>query len=152
MAVFYVTNKKPKSHNKGGSSNQYKVELNNEFQVKYARLYSALNLPFKKGISLKTNVAYIHKCQKGCVPDIDNLSKPIVDAFTGVIYEDDSMVVERRAQIIESKDFQFVTVDATEMPQQIFEDLNDYYSNGEEHIVLFGVDTLDITSIVIGVI
>ncbi len=152
MAVYYVTNKKPKSHNKGGSDPNYKAAFQAEFQAKYSNLYVDLNLPFRKGINLKTNVTYIHKCQKGCVPDIDNLSKPIVDAFTGVIYEDDSMVAVRQAQIIESKDFQFVTVDATEMPQQIFDDLNDYYSNGEEHIVLFGVDTMEISSIVVGVI
>lgn len=97
MAVYYVTNQKLRSHNKRGSDSQYKTGLQAEFQTKYAVLYTAVNLPYKKGINLKTNVVYIHKCKKGCVPHIDNLSKPIVDAFTGIIYEDDRMVSERHA-------------------------------------------------------
>lgn len=42
-------------------------------------------------------MVYIHQQRQGCIPDVDNLSKPIVDAFSGVIYEDDSQVIRRSA-------------------------------------------------------
>ena len=39
MPVFYVTNKKPLSHNKGGSREEYKQAFRDEFKAKYANLY-----------------------------------------------------------------------------------------------------------------
>lgn len=46
MPVFYVTNKKPLSHNKGGSREEYKQAFRDEFKAKYANLYSGL--PYEK--------------------------------------------------------------------------------------------------------
>ena len=147
MPVFYVTNKKPLSHNKGGSCQEYKQAFRDEFNSKYAKLYSGL--PYEKE-KLQSSIVYIHQLKPGCIPDVDNLSKPIVDTFTGVIYKDDSQIIKRTASIIELKDLDFVTVDATDMPSEIYEDLNTYLEENEENIVLFEVDQVILSKIKIG--
>lgn len=147
MPVFYVTNKKPLSHNKGGSREEYKQTFRDEFKTKYANIYSGL--PYEKD-RLQSCIVYIHQLKPGCIPDVDNLSKPIVDSFTGVIYKDDSQIIKRSAIILELKDFDFVTVDATNMPLKIYEDFNTYYENKEENIVLFEVDKVVLNTIKIG--
>lgn len=147
MAIFYVTNKKPLSHNKGGSREAYKQAFRDEFNAKYAKLYSGL--PYEKEM-LQSSIVYIHQLKPGCIPDVDNLSKPIVDSFTGIMYKDDSQIIKRNAIILKLKDFDFVTVDATNMPLEIYEDLNTYHENKENHIVLFEVDQVVLSTIKIG--
>lgn len=147
MPIFYVTNKKPLSHNKKGSNEKYKQEFRNEFTKKYSMLYK--NLPIAKD-KLQSCIVYIHQLKPGNIPDVDNLSKPIVDSFSGIIYKDDSQIIKRSATILELKEFDFVTVDATNMPQKIYEDLNTYCENKEESIILFEVDKLELNTIKIG--
>ena len=93
---------------------------------------------------------YIHQQRQGCIPDVDNLSKPIVDAFSGVIYVDDSQVIRRSASIIALKDFDFVAVDATNMPIEILEAFENYYENNESNIIYFEVGEFDASQIRIG--
>ena len=65
--------KKPHSHNKNGSSDSYKKGLQDEFQSKYAHLYQDIPI---KDTTLQARIICIHQFQKGCVPDVDNISKP----------------------------------------------------------------------------
>lgn len=113
MNIYYVTNKKPLSHNQKGKNEKYKEAFKNEFLSVYAHLYTWLPI---KDRTLQSNIVYIHQLRQGCIPDVDNLSKPIVDAFTGIIYEDDKQIIRRSANIIELKDFDFMAVDATNIP------------------------------------
>lgn len=83
MPIFYVTNKKPLSYNKKGPNEKYKQEFRDEFTNKYSMLYQ--NLPIEKD-KLQSCIVYIHQLKPGCIPDVDNLSKPIVDSFSGIIY------------------------------------------------------------------
>ena len=145
--IYYVTNKKPLSHNKSGSAEKYKCKFREEFNDKYAHLYEELPIVNK---TLKSNIVYIHQLRNGCIPDVDNLSKPIVDTFTGVIYEDDKLIIKRSASIIALKDFDFVSVDATYMPVEIFEAFNNYYISKEENIIYFEVGEFDASQIKIG--
>ena len=147
VPIFYVTNKKPLSHNKKGSNERYKQEFRDEFSRKYSMLYKGL--PIEKD-KLQSCIVYIHQLRQGHIPDVDNLSKPIVDAFTGVIYKDDSQIIKRSAMILELRDFDFVTVDATDMPLKVYEDFNSYHENKEENIILFEVDKVDLNTIKIG--
>lgn len=146
-AVYFVTNRKPLSHNKAGKSDAYKRALQNEFNTKYSRLYE--NIPFVDE-KLKTAIVYIHSLRPGVIPDVDNLSKPIVDAFTGVIYKDDSLVVKRSATILPLSDFDFIVVDATDIPPKVLKDFDTYCENMEENIVLFSVDKISLSEIKIG--
>ena len=147
MNIYYVTDKSPLSHNKGGKNAQYKETLKNEFTEKYSHLYTGLPI---KGKTLQSNIVYIHQKREGCIPDVDNLSKPMVDAFSGVIYEDDRQIIRRSANIIALKDFDFVAVDATNMPADIFIAFENYYECKAENIVYFEVGEFDASQIKIG--
>ena len=147
MSIFYVTNKKPLSHNRNGSNERYKNEFRDEFNNKYSMLYE--NLPIEKD-KLQSSIVYIHQLRPGNIPDVDNLSKPIVDTFTNIMYKDDSQIIKRTATILELKDFDFITVDATNMPNEIYEDFNTYRENGEKNIILFEVNKMTLSAITIG--
>lgn len=147
MNIYYVTNKKPLSHNQKGKNDKYKEAFRNEFTSSYAHLYTGLPI---KNKTLQSNIVYIHQLRQGCIPDVDNLSKPIVDAFTGIMYEDDRQIIRRSANIIELKDFDFVSVDATNMPVEIFEAFENYYENNECNIIYFEVGEFDASQIRIG--
>ena len=148
MAIYYITNKRPPSHNKKGMQEKIKKEYGDDFNNRYAYLYKGLPLTEKH---LESLVLYVHhQLQKGTVPDVDNLSKPLVDAFSGIIYNDDSQIIKRTAVILELKDFNFVKVEATNMPYEIYNELSHYYSNKENHIILFKVDNIVLDDIAIG--
>lgn len=147
MHIFYVTNRKPLSHNKSASHEKYKQLFRDEFNKKYAKLYN--NLPIEKG-PLQSCVVYVHQLRPGVIPDVDNLSKPIVDSFSGVIYKDDRLIIKRSAIILELKEFDFVTIDATNMPPEVYNDFNEYHENKEENIVLFEVAEISLDTIRIG--
>lgn len=147
MNIYYVTNKKPLSYNQKGKNDKYKEAFRNEFRMLYAHLYDGLPIKTK---TLQSNIVYIHQLRQGCIPDVDNLSKPIVDAFTGVIYEDDKQIIRRSANIIELKDLDFVAVDATNMPAEILDAFENYYENKESNIIYFEVGEFDASQIRIG--
>ena len=148
MAIYYVTNKKPPSHNKRGAQAQNKLKFGNDFINNYGKQYS--NLPLSEQ-HLQSLVLYIHhQLQKGHIPDVDNLSKPLVDAFSGIIYNDDQQIIKRTAIRMELKDFDFINIDATNMPYEIYNALSTYYYNKENHIILFKVDSIVLEEITIG--
>lgn len=147
MKVFYVTNIHPRSHNRGGSSDGYKQTLQQDFNSRYSQLYE--NLPIKNQ-ELQTHVVYIHQLRQGCIPDVDNLSKPIVDAFIGIIYEDDNLIIRRTADILKLADFDFMSVDATNMPLQVYQAFENYYLGNERNILFFEVGNFDKSKIKIG--
>lgn len=147
MKVFFVTNRKPRSHNGRGSGDVYKDNLKNDFLTKYAHLYQGLPISNK---TLQAHVVFLHQFRKGNIPDADNVSKPVVDAFSGVIYEDDNLIIRRTADILSLNDFDFVTVDATDMPDKIYDDFNNYYLNGEKNIIFYEVSEFSPSQIKIG--
>ena len=147
MKIFYVTNIHPRSHNRGGSSDTYKQTLKQDFNSRYSHLYD--NLPITNQ-ELQTHVVYIHQLRQGCIPDVDNLSKPIVDAFIGVIYADDNLIIRRTADILKLDDFDFMSVDATNMPLEIYQAFENYYLGNERNILFFEVGNFDKSKIKIG--
>ncbi len=146
--VYYVSNEHPKSHNNKGSSSEYKAKHSNRFKTKYMHLYS--NLPTSEP-QLKSKIIYIHhNLPYSSIPDVDNISKPIIDAFTGVIYEDDKQIISREANRIELKELAFITVDMSEMPIEIAKDLDEYITNEEKDIVLLSINKIQLSDIKIG--
>lgn len=146
--VYYVSNEKPKSHNKNGSNQSYKDKHTNRFTSRYSHLYSGL--PTSEG-NLQSNLIYIHHdVSKANLPDVDNLSKPIIDAFTGVIYSDDSQIVKRSVAAIELADFEFVTVDMSNLPEEIATDFDGFITAQENHIVFLEVNSIALKDIKIG--
>ena len=146
--VYYLSNKRPLSHNRSGELEKYKKIHKEKYYRSYAHLYS--NLPTSER-KLHTKLAYIyHHRVKATIPDVDNLSKPIIDAFSGVIYCDDKQVMRREAIEIELNDLQFITFEMTDMPEKIANKLERYISNKEDHIVLLAVSNAVLNDIVIG--
>ena len=147
MKIFFVTNKKPKSHNSSGSSYHYKESLKTEFEQKYEHLYSGLPI---KDRTLQAHVVFIHQLNSGNIPDVDNISKPLVDAFSGKIYFDDNLIIRRTADIMKLQDFDFVSVDATNMPIEVLNDFQNYLDNNEKTILFFEVGEFSSAQIKIG--
>ena len=143
--VYFVTNSKPASYNAGKKA-KYENQLRSEFNSKYACCYSGL--PTNE-TSLKARVIYLHRLINN-VPDVDNISKPIIDAFRTVIYQDDSLIVQRTANILKLDDFDMAMVDATYMPQVIINDFNQFVNHKEQHLLFFGVSSLNLDEIKIG--
>lgn len=111
--------------------------MQTEFKVKYAHLYQ--NLPERKN-TLKAHIVFLHQINNiHKAPDADNLSKPLVDAFCGIIYEDDRQVISRKAEILKLQDFNFMTVDATDMPLEIYNDFQNYYLHKSKHIIFYEI-------------
>lgn len=136
MKVFYVTNRRHCSFNNKPAKARFIADVQSEFGHKYAHLYSGLPIMDK---TLKAHIVYIHQLNEKDTPDADNLSKPLIDAFCGIIYNDDNQVISRKAEIMELKDFNFMTVDATDMPLEIINDFNDFYIHKEKHILYLGI-------------
>lgn len=146
--VFYITNKQPVSVNTRKVHVKYEEVIQTDFIANYSSLYE--NLPIESG-DLKTRITYIFDIKfEDQIPDIDNLSKPIIDAFRGIIYKDDKQVVDRNATRIRLEDFDFQIVDASNMPYPIYSKLDSFYRRKEKHIVLLGVSTTDTKTIRVG--
>ena len=147
MKVFYVTNAEPCSYNNVKKRAVFKNTVQSEFNTKYARLYTGLPINNK---TLKAHVVCIHQLDPSHTPDADNLSKPFIDAFCGIIYNDDRQVIRRTADILRLNDFDFMTVDATDMPIEIYDDFETFYSNRERSILFFEVGEFLSSQIKIG--
>ena len=147
MKVFYVTNAEPCSYNNVKKRAVFKNTVQSEFNTKYARLYTGLPINNK---TLKAHVVCIHQLKPYHTPDADNLSKPFIDAFCGIIYNDDRQVIRRTADILRLNDFDFMTVDATDMPIEIYDDFETFYSNRERSILFFEVGEFLSSQIKIG--
>ena len=127
QAIYYVSKNKPLSHNKNGSKKEYKDMYVNDFNNRYSYLYP--NIPIKNDM-LQSKLVYIfHDIKESNIPDVDNLSKPIVDAFSGVIYKDDRQIVQRSASRIGLENLQFITIEFTKMPGAVANDLNEFILN-----------------------
>lgn len=151
MDIFFVSNEKPRSYNDNGKKKKiYKDTLKREFQRKYQSLYSGLPISDE---TLQAHITYIHQIgAQGQQPDADNLSKPLIDAFCGVIYCDDRQVIRRTADILALKDFDFVTVDASSMPYEVYSDFQTFFNRKEKNIIFFAVSSFLPSQIKVGVI
>lgn len=138
MKIFYVTNRHPCSYNGTSKAKlKFKTDVQTEFRVKYAHLYQ--NLP-EDNKTLKAHIVFLHQFKNiEDTPDADNLSKPLVDAFCGIIYKDDRQVISRKAEILKLQDFDFMTVDATDMPLEIYNDFQKYYLHKSKHIIFYEI-------------
>lgn len=156
-SIYYTTNKKPSSKNNPNCAT--KIELAKDFGNNFKHLYSDINLPLLNNVI--TYYLYVCGERSGNEPDIDNLSKPLVDAFcckidTGngnylnndCIYTDDKVVVKRIGVKIILKDYDPVCIDYSDIPHEVYKMFSNFINNNEKNIVLFKVSqTVDINSI-----
>lgn len=148
IPIFYITNQRPVSVNNSDKHMDFENTIRTDFEEHFYKFYSDLPLD---SWDLKTRITFICADKyRDQIPDIDNISKPIIDAFQGIIYINDKQVVDRNATLIESKDFDFATVDATNMPIIVLKRLEKFYQRKEKNIVLLGVTTIDTKTIRVG--
>lgn len=149
MKVYYVTRRRPISYNNKKQLADYESELVNDFRLKYEALYTGAGLP--TGNTLATRVCVLHRFVTRQTPDVDNLSKPIVDAFRNVIYNDDSQVISRKADIRKTKAYEIVPVRATYMPHELLSEYETYFHDKtNKSVMIFYVEDADIKTIIPG--
>jgi len=134
MLACLITNQAPRSI-QSRNLPQYKKYLINEF---HHHGYSSSEKPFS--FSLYSKVIYIHRSRKAPV-DVDNMSKPLVDAFNGIIYSDDNIINHRVCSKISRHDINAYELNLTVLPDAVAEKFDEYLENDSEHILYYEVGT-----------
>ena len=111
---------------------RYKQRLKQEFED-CMHLFSDLPIYQK----LYSKVIYIHS--KSSSIDVDNMSKPFIDTFKGIIYPDDNTINHRICSKISFDDFESYEFQLDLLPIEIFEKLDKLISNKSPHIIYFEV-------------
>jgi Holliday junction resolvase RusA-like endonuclease len=130
--IFFVSNQRPRSIN-ADSVEKFKKRLANEFEA-FKDLYDGLPLSG----SLYSKIIYIYRGRKTDI-DVDNMSKPVVDAFKSVIYSDDDIINHRVCSKIERNALDIDEIEFTQFPSPIAEKLDSSFSNDTEDILFFEV-------------
>ena len=133
MRVCFVSDQQPLSIQATPKKlNRYKQRMRQEFED-YKHLFS--DLPIVQ--SLYSKVIYIHS--KSSSTDVDNLSKPFIDTFKGIVYPDDSIINHRTCSKISFDDFESYEFQLDLLPIEIFEKLDKLITNKSPHIIYFEV-------------
>ena len=114
------------------NTERYKERLQEEFK-EFRDIYPDLPL----GEPLYSKIVYIHKRKTDI--DVDKMSKPFVDAFRGIIYSDDNIINHRICTKIRLEDMAYCEIKLDNLPEKVAEKLDEYLSNGEEHIVYYEI-------------
>ena len=77
------------------------------------------------------------------VLDVDNLSKPIIDAFSGIIYVDDNSINHRICTKIKLEALDISELDLTCLPDEVMEKIIELFDNGCDDILYFEVGLFD---------
>lgn len=143
--IYYIFCERPLSHNRSHSGTKltdYKNGLALDFHTNFENLYRQ---PFCRGsdTSVMTEILYFEgiRYQK---TDIDNLSKPIVDAFKGILYEDDGQVVRRTATKVNTFTYGIDFIDITDLPAKVVTLYNKWRRQGKEHITILKVSDINL--------
>jgi len=140
--VCFVSQLKPlsiQSHN----HEKYKKKLLEEFN-EYKYLYK--NLPLDE--SLYSKIIYIHSERADI--DVDNMSKPFVDAFRGAIYPDDGIINHRICSKISLDELEIFELNIGLLPDVIADKYIEYSENNSKHIVYYEVGAFTPKMVFIG--
>ena len=129
--ICFVSKYKPLSI-QARKKEKYKKRLQEEFE-EFKDIYHELPLSG----SLYSKIIYIHKRKTDT--DVDNISKPFVDAFKGIIYLDDDIINHRICTKIKLEDMTYCEIKLNNLPEKVAEKLDEYLSNEEEHIVYYEI-------------
>ena len=140
--VYFSFNFKPRSYNSGQMDPYHKL-LRNEFIAKYSHLY--IGIPFEKNVDIQTDLLYIDRTKsKSQMIDIDNISKPIIDSFCGVIYNDDKQVVRRTATHLRAISYDLTEIDVTDLPFAVIQTIESVISGKKEQAVVLKISEIDL--------
>lgn len=141
--ICFVKDKRPISYNSKKKST-YQRELKKAFES-YKAFYSQLPLEGE----LSSNIVYFYRDQKGTL-DVDNLSKPFIDAFSGIIYHDDSQIKHRECSCVSLRCDQNFEINYSGLKEKTAKKLEDYINKGAKHILYFEVGDFSLKQVKIG--
>ena len=133
MMVCFVSGQQPISI-QAKSFQKYKQRLKKEFE-QYKNIFH--NMPITENIYSK--IIYIHSNSNVSSLDVDNMSKPIVDAFKGTIYLDDNIINHRICSKIKFDDLASYELQSNLLPIEISEKLDELIMNKSPHIIYFEI-------------
>lgn len=116
MIHFIVKGYAPRSYN-SNSREAYKARL----QGTCSRFYRGKIPKYASEDELYGLAYYFYK--GNCTIDADNISKPIWDAFQGIVYEDDRQITFRIASIINVDNHDISFFDFSELPGGLAADI-----------------------------
>lgn len=131
MLACLVTDLQPRSI-QAKNVQKYKTRLVDEFQKQG---YSVSGVPFAE--ILYSKVIYIHVGKTNL--DVDNLSKPLVDAFSGLIYDDDSTINHRVCSKISFNEIESYELNLAALPSKIAERFEELLDEKSNHIIYYEV-------------
>jgi len=131
MMICFVTGQKPLSMQAELLKN-YKKRLVEEFN-NYKHLYQ--EIPTSENIYSK--IIYIHADSSNL--DVDNMSKPFIDAFKGIMYPDDNIINHRTCSKINMDDYNSYELQVDLLPTAVAEKLDELICNRNSHIVYFEI-------------
>lgn len=97
---------------------------------------------------LYSKVIYIHLHQTTI--DVDNMSKPLVDAFKGILYDDDKIINHRVCSKISLSDLDSYELNLTVLPAKIAEKLDELFSLSSEHILYYEIGNFSESMVYMG--
>lgn len=131
VPVAFLCAKKPRSIN-AGTSDQYKGALQSAFS-RYCQ-----SLTFSSPIY--SRIYYFNRVSHRI--DVDNFSKPILDALKGLAYADDAIVEFRQSGVIDLQREDISSFDLSGMPEAVLEDFIQSIQN-EDHLIYVEMGGLD---------
>ncbi len=140
--VCFVSSRKPLSM-QATHKRIYQQNLMTDFSS-YAPLYPEIPLQNE----LYSKLIYIYS--RDCDIDVDNMSKPFIDAFRTVIYTDDCIINHRICSKIHLSDYDTIEINIDMLPDKIISTLDKMIQTGENHILYFEVGDFSANMVRIG--
>lgn len=129
--VYTVYDDRPISYNAStNSKKRYQTAIRDKFIINYKKHYS--NLPLTT--TLESRIIYSSRVQLvKDRADINNISKPTIDAFVGCIYNDDKQIIQRIATRYDLSPLKTISIDCSDMPFEVANDINQCLLSKSEH-------------------
>ena len=130
---------RPVSYNNPNKA-AYERKIRKKFIDDYKNSYYALPLT----TTLESRIVYYSRVQREeDRADIDNISKPTIDAFTGCIYKDDKQVIQRIASRYDLDPLEIISIDCSNMPYAVMNDINQCIQSKSEHLLICSFAPID---------
>lgn len=142
MLACFLTNTRPRSI-QADRVQIYKERLIDEF---HNQGLSFTGTPYSS--PLYSKVIYIHLRKTDI--DVDNMSKPLVDAFKGILYRDDKIINHRVCSKISLNDIDSYELNLAALPTEIAEKFDKYLAENSDHILYYEIGEFSESMVYVG--
>lgn len=133
----FIFKRQPKSYNSGFKSNMAKESYLNDLKLALNQ-FDTITAPFEEDLY---GIVY-HFYKKNIGIDADNISKPLWDILTGIVFNDDRQIKLRIAGSIDMSSGDFSVIDFSNLKGEVIAELIDAFDT-KEHIVYVECGKLD---------